>query len=196
MEISPLFLQYVAHVKGLVYISAVVSCLRRWNSSCFADQDKHDKNSSCTIHLKAALLVPRDCEVQRGQSCAPSRAPPAGQRTAGRPVGLGGEARRPPRLTETGSSSVPVAGVCRCEKSCVRGLSEALEARSGRGAKRLWGLQRWGRALPAGRGQREEGDTCFPRPVICVLGEGQCRSRLTHQQALFRAGKEGSVFNI
>jgi len=82
----------VVYVKGLIYISAVVSCLRRWNSSCFADQDKHDKNSSCTIHLEATLLVPQDCEAERGWSCASSRTSPAGQRASGRPVGLGGEA--------------------------------------------------------------------------------------------------------
>lgn len=143
MELSPLFLQYVAHVKGLIYISAVVSCLRRWNSSRFADQDKHDKNSSCTIHLEAALLAPQD---QRGRSCAPSHAPLVGRRAAGRPAGLEGEGGRPPRLTEMESSSVPVAGVCRWEKSCVQGLGEALEARRGRGANGLGGLQRWGRA--------------------------------------------------
>ena len=50
-----------------------------------------------------------------------------------------------------------------------------------------------GRAEPAGRGQWEEGDTRFLRPVTCVLGKEQCQSRLTPQQAFFRAGKKRGI---
>lgn len=67
----------VAHVEGPVYISVVLSCLRRWNSSCFADQDKHDTKSSCRTHLSR--------RSSGGRSCAPLPCIPASR--------AGGEAR-------------------------------------------------------------------------------------------------------
>lgn len=70
----------VAHVKGPVYISVVLSCLRRWNSSCFADQDKHDKNSSCRTHLSR--------RSSRRQELCPLPCIPASR--TGEKQGLGG----------------------------------------------------------------------------------------------------------
>lgn len=93
----------VAHVKGLVYISAVVSCLRRWNSSCFADRDKHDKKSSCRTHLEA-----RD---SGGRSCAPSPAP-----LLGMPAGLWGEGWGHPARRERGAAPL-VSGFIVCARS-------------------------------------------------------------------------------
>lgn len=71
----------VAHVEGPVYISVVLSCLRRWNSSCFADQDKHDTKSSCRTHLSR--------RSSGGRSCAPS--PASLQAGLGVKQGWGGE---------------------------------------------------------------------------------------------------------
>lgn len=71
----------VAHVEGPVYISVVLSCLRRWNSSCFAHQDKHDTKSSCRTHLSR--------RSSGGRSCAPS--PASLQAGLGVKQGWGGE---------------------------------------------------------------------------------------------------------
>lgn len=160
----------VAHVKGLVYISAVVSCLRRWNSSCFADRDKHDKKSSCRTHLEA-----RD---SRGRSCAPSPAP-----LGGTPAGLWGEGWGHPAGRERGVAPL-VSGFTTCARSERGPRSEEEKGRE------------QGEGIGAGEGAAGGRDPRFLHPVVVSGTPGHLGCELVLQQSLFRAGKKGGYVNI
>lgn len=122
-----------------------------------------------------------DYKVEQDQSCAPSHAPLVGQRVRGRPVGLEGAAQCPPMLKENGSSSARVTGA-----SVKSHVSEAFEARGGRGANRLGGC-----SGGAGQSNGRRGDI-----GSLVLGEGQCRSGLTPGRAALGQQRMGVDFNI
>lgn len=63
-----------------------------------------------------------------------------------------------------------------------------------KGSKQAVGAAEVGEGRAGGEGTvGGRGDACILRPVICVLGEGQCSSQLTSQQAFFRAGKKGGI---
>lgn len=124
-----------------------------------------------------------DYKVEQDQSCAPSHAPPVGRRVRGRPVGLEGGAQCPPTLKENGSSSAPVTGA-----GVKSHVSEAFEARRGRGANRLG-------AAVVGQGRAMAGGgTSVPRAGRPCAGRGAVRVRADTGQGCFRAAKNGGGF--
>lgn len=123
-----------------------------------------------------------DYKVEQDQSCAPSHAPPVGQRVRGRPVGLEGAAQCPPTLKENGSSSTRVTGA-----SVKSHVNEAFEARGVRGANRLGGCS-------GGAEQWQEGGHRLPRAGHLCAGQGAVQVRADTGQGCFRAAKNGGGF--